>query len=329
MISTSDFVHLEYSPDLTQAGISFCTRALSRLDGRRDAHFFSRLRRMVASVAVELAVRRYLGQLEVPFAAARGTAFSNREQYVLTLGGHRCNIIPFLISQSDEVAALRADPALALQAPALIPADQGSSNDWREGDIYIFAILAALINDWPDEVHIAPGAGQPEFLLHAMPKGWASPRPWIPMAPLALKAESDQDLVLELGGQDETGEILTRSVELRPRTRLEIHEGFHSLTHLHATRRPRGTIGVSWPGARETHLIHPADWRDLWIHGEDILLLGWMRHDEFRLRAEVIPAGSRVFQFRQTRTKNLAVPIADLKPMERLLAAAPKETTVT
>ena len=79
----------------------------------------------------------------------------------------------------------------------------------------------------------------------------------------------------------------------------------------------------------ETHLIRPADWGDLWIHGKDILLLGWMRHDEFRLRAEVIPVGSRVFQFSRTRTKNLAVPVADLKPMERLLAAAPRRQRST
>ena len=148
------------------------------------------------------------------------------------------------------------------------------------------------------------------------------------MSPLALKAESDPGLVLELGGQDEAGEFLTTSVKLRPRTRFELDQGFYSVTHLHAKPRPRGAIGVSRAGARETHLIRSADWGDLWIHGQDIVLLGWMRHDEFRLRAKVIPVGSRVFQFSRTRTKNLAVPVADLKPMERLLTAAAEETTI-
>ena len=161
-----------------------------------------------------------------------------------------------------------------------------------------------------------------------MPKAWTSPRPWIPMTPLALKAESDPRVVLELGGQDEAGEFLTSSVELRPRQRIEIHEGFYSLTHLHATSRPAGTIGVSRMARRQPHLVRPGDWGDLWIRGQDILLLGWMRHDEFRLRAEVIPAGSRVFQFRRTRAKNFAVPVAALKPMQRLIGAAPTDVAI-
>ncbi len=56
----------------------------------------------------------------------------------------------------------------------------------------------------------------------------------------------------------------------------------------------------------------------------DILLLGWMRHSEFRTRAQVIPAGNRVFQFNRTRKTNLAVPVTDLKPLEQLLASVPK-----
>jgi hypothetical protein len=328
MISASDFVHLEYSPDLTPAGISFCRRLLPRLEGQRGMYFFSRLRRIIAGVAVELAVRRYLGYLKVPFGVASGTSFTNREQYGFTLGGHRCNIISFLISQVDEVVALQADPALALQAPALIPADQYASDGLRGSDVHIFAFLAGLVNDSPDEDLGAYAGGDPEFLVHVMPKAWASPRPWSPMAPLALKAESDSSVVLELAGQDGAGEFLTSTVELRPRQRLELHEGFYSLTHLHAKPRPMGAIGVSRTGARQPHLVRPGDWGDLWIRGQDILLLGWMRRDEFQVRAQVIPVGSRVFQFRRTRAKNFAVPVAELKPMQRLLGAAPEDMAI-
>ena len=142
------------------------------------------------------------------------------------------------------------------------------------------------------------------------------------MAPLALKADSDPRLVLELGGQDKAGAFLTGSIELTTRKRLEVPDEFYSLTHLHIDARPRGMIGVSSPAVRETHLVRSGDWGDLWIHGKEILLLGWMNHEEFELRAKVIPAGSRVFQFSRTRTKNLAVSVSDLKPMARLLTGA-------
>jgi hypothetical protein len=50
-----------------------------------------------------------------------------------------------------------------------------------------------------------------------------------------------------------------------------------------------------------------------------ILFVGWLTREEFRQRASLIPAGARVFQYSQTRTKNLAVPVADLKPLGGLL----------
>ena len=324
MIASSDFVHLEYTRDLTAAGISVCRRLLPRLEGRRGTDFFSQLRRITAAVAAELAVRRYLGYQGVPLGAASNTSFTNREQYGFSLAGHRCNIVPFLISHDDDVAALRADPALALEAPALISADQYSPMGGRGSDVHIFAFLAGRVNDSSAEDRGTHATADPEFLLHVMPRTWASPRSWNPMAPLALKAESDASVVLELGGQDQAGEYLGSSVQLIPRRRLELEEAFYSLTHLHAKSRPKGAIGVSRAGARQVHLVRPRDWADLWIHGEDILLLGWMRHDEFQQRADVIAAGSRVFQFRRTRAKNFAVPVAYLKPMQQLLGAAPK-----
>ena len=51
----------------------------------------------------------------------------------------------------------------------------------------------------------------------------------------------------------------------------------------------------------------------------DILLAGYLTHEEFRRKAHVLPAGSRVFQYDQTRTKNLAVPVSELEPLAPLL----------
>jgi hypothetical protein len=50
----------------------------------------------------------------------------------------------------------------------------------------------------------------------------------------------------------------------------------------------------------------------------DIYLAGWITRQEFRRRASLIPEGSLVFQYRQTRTKNLAVAVSDLRPMNEL-----------
>jgi len=46
---------------------------------------------------------------------------------------------------------------------------------------------------------------------------------------------------------------------------------------------------------------------------------GYLTHEEYRRKAHVLPAGSRVFQYDQTRTKPLAVPVTGLNPLGNLL----------
>jgi hypothetical protein len=51
----------------------------------------------------------------------------------------------------------------------------------------------------------------------------------------------------------------------------------------------------------------------------DIFLTGWMSREEFRRRAYSILPGARVFQYDETRVKNLAVNVRDLRPLGALL----------
>jgi hypothetical protein len=47
----------------------------------------------------------------------------------------------------------------------------------------------------------------------------------------------------------------------------------------------------------------------------EILLAGWLSHEEFRRRASLLNAGMSAFQYARTRTKNLLVPVAELNPL--------------
>lgn len=51
----------------------------------------------------------------------------------------------------------------------------------------------------------------------------------------------------------------------------------------------------------------------------DIWLTGYISHEEFRRKASQVPVGSRVFQYDETRTKNLGVQVAELHPLGELL----------
>ncbi len=318
MILTSDLVHLPYTSDLTEGGIAYACRSLPHTYDRMGGSPFDRLRRIVAGVAVELAFRRYLVQQSVPFDVRGATPFTDPDRYDVSLGGHRCDIKSFLISHRAQITSLRADPQLILQAPALVPLDQYSSDDHAENDIYLFAFLSGLIAASPDDMQKASEAGQPIYLIHAMPKTWTRPRSWSPLGPLAVKSESDEMLMLEIGGQDSSRDFATRALELPPHTRCQVEADFHSLAYVHVKSRPTARLGIYSPSRNETYIIEAMEWSNIWVYGMDIYLAGWITRDEFRRRASLIREGSHVFQYNQTRTKNLAVPVSDLKPISEL-----------
>jgi hypothetical protein len=320
----SDIIRLPYMPDLTEGGIAYACRSLPHTYNRMGGSPPDRMRRIVAGVAVELAFRRYLAQQNIPFDIKGATPFTDPDRYDVSLGGHRCDIKSFLISHRTQIASLRADPGLILQAPALVPLDQYSADGHSENDIYLFAFLTGLIAASPEDMQKAIRAGQPVYLIHAMPKTWARPHTWFPLGPLALKSESGETLMLEIGGQDAGRDFTTRPLELPPRTRREVEGDFYSLAYVHVRPRPAARLGIYSPPRKETYIIESMEWSNIWVYGMDIYFAGWITRDEFRRRASLIREGSRVFQYHRTRTKNLAVPISDLRPLGELFERVQK-----
>lgn len=319
MISAGDILSLPYTPDLTEGGITYAVRSLPHTYNRMGGSPFDRLRRIVAGVGVELAFRRYLTQLGIPFDIQGATPFTDPDRYDVSLGGHRVDIKSFLITHRDQITALHRDPGLTLEAPALVPLDQFSAEGHSESDLFLFAFLTGLVAASPEDLKKALQAGQPTYLIQTLPAAWTRPKAWVPLGPLVLKSESDETLRLELGGQDARRGFMTESVELEPRTRFELRTGLHSLCYLHSRTQPTRRLGLHSAAREGVYIFEPTGWGDIWVHGMDILLAGWISREEFRRRAVPVREGSRVFQYNRTRTKNLAVPIGSLKPLAKLL----------
>ena len=319
MITAADFICIPYTPDLTEGGISYACRSLPHTYDRMGGSPFDRLRRIVVGISVELAFRRYLMQQNTPFRVRGATPFTDPDRYDVSLGGHRCDIKSFLISYREQIGALHANPAQLLKAPGLVPLDQDSVEGRSPGDLYLFAFLTGLSAASPSDLHKAIDAGQAIYLVHTMPPAWIHPQAWIPLG-LVLKSESDEPLELEIGGQDATREFVTHVVQLLPHTRLQVSADFHSLSYLHVKSRPGARLGIHSSTRRETYMIQPAEWSNIWVYGMRIYLTGWITREEFRQRASLLQEGSRVFQYDHTRTRNLAVPISDLRPLPDLLS---------
>ncbi len=320
MVTASDFVCLPYTPDLSEAGISYACRSLPHTYDRMGGSPFDRLRRIVVGISVELAFRRHLVQQRTPFDVRGATPFTEPDRYDVALGGHRCDIKSFLISYREQIRGLHKAPAQLLQAPGLVPLDQYAGDGRSPNDLYVFAFLTGLVAAAAAEVRKATEAGQPVYWIHAMPPAWVRPRTWEPLGPLALKSETAEPLTLEIGGQNASRDLITKSVELLPRTRVELEADFYSLAYIHADTKPQARVGIHSPARHETYLIQPTDWGNIWVYGMRLYLTGWISREEFRQRASVLPEGSRVFQYERTRTKNLAVPVAQLHPLADLLA---------
>lgn len=318
MLSTTDFLRLPFTPDLTEGGIAYAVRSLPYTYDRMGGSPFDRLRRIVAGVAVELAFRRHLSQQEIPYDVKGATPFTEPDRYDVSLGGHRCDIKSFLISHREQINSLRTQPELLLKAPALVPLDQYAADGHRDDDLYLFAFMTCLLAASQDDLRKALEAGQPTYLVHAMPKAWTRPRAWGPLGPLALKSESDETLTVEIGGQTGSREFMTRTFVLPPRMRVKVGDEFFALSSVHVHTLPGARVGIHSPVMGEPHLIDPYGWGNIWVYGLEIILTGYIPREEFRRKSSLIQPGSRVFQYNKTRTKNLAVPVADLKPLGRL-----------
>ena len=318
MINCSDLLHLPYTRNLAEGGIAYALHSLPYTYNRMGGSPYDRLRRIVAGVAVELAFRRHLSERNISFDVKGATPFTEPDRYDVALGGRRCDIKSFLITHRSQITEIRRNPQILLRAPALVPSDQHAGSEHWLHDLYLFAFLPAMIAASQHELQKVITAKQPHYLVHVMPDGWKRPVKWNPLGKLVLKSESEQAQILEIGGQDEGRALRSCTVELPPRTRVEIESEFFSLSYIHTKSMPSARIGIHSPVRRETYMIGVPDWGNIWVYGLGILLAGYMTREEFSRRASPIQAGSRVFQYDQTQVKNLGVPVSDLRPFSEL-----------
>jgi len=318
MITVSDLILLPYTRDLTEGGIAYALRSLPYTYDRMGGSPYDRLRHIVAGVGVELAFRRYLSGQNIPFDVQGSTPFTDPDRYDVSLGGHRCDIKSYLITYREQISDMRRNPDVMLNAPALVPSDQHCGESHTSHDIYLFAFLSGLIAASQTDLKAVIKNDQPFYLLHAMPDAWCKPQTWSPLGTLALKSESDAAQVVEISGQDKGREFLTRRVELPVRTRVIIQDEFHSVSSIRIQNMPDARIGIYSPIRKKTYLIQPMDWGNIWVYGMDIWLAGYIEREEFSRRASFVHSGARVFQYNHTKTKNLAIPISDLRPLAAL-----------
>jgi hypothetical protein len=213
---------------------------------------------------------------------------------------------------------MRRNPGLVLRAPALIPEDQFVAANHTEKDLYLFAFLLGLTTNSPEDIQKAVDAGQRIYLIHPLRSDWSRTQAWAPLHRLALKSECAQPLKVEIGGQDAEHNFITETLTLDPLTRVFAQNTYYSLAYIHTDSVPDARVGLHSPAKTDIYLVQPHEWGNIWIYGLETWLAGYIAHEEFRRKASTILAGSRVFQYSTTQTKNMSVPVADLRSLSEL-----------
>ncbi len=319
MLSPAQVLRLSYDHSLTRAGIEYAKKSLHYTYNRMGLDPAARLRKIVAGVAVELAFRRWLEAEGLPYDLLGATAFTERDRYDLCLGGRRCDVKSFLVSDKARIRALRRDPAWLLKAMALVPEDQFKSSSLDENDLYLFGFLAGLETRLGSDLEKAVAAGQPIYLLHA-PAGraWLGRQPWTSLGRLTFTFSGAAPLEVEAGGQDAARAAIVEQLQVPPGGRVETAQEFFSLLYVHVPHLPEGSLEVRSPLIIGSSRVRPPDWSNIWVYGLEIFVAGWLSKAEFRALSHVLPAGAAVKQYSRTQVDNRAVPVSALRPAAEL-----------
>jgi len=322
MITKEDFITYPYTPDLTEAGITYACHSLRYANKDMDRSPIQYLQRIVAGAAVEIAFRRYLTTENIPHTNLNLAPFTNPDRYNIAIGGRRCEIKNLFSINKNRIRAINKDPAALLQAEAMVPVDQMKSSQLIDDDIYIFILLTALLTTNRNSLQQAHQASQPVYLIHPLPRAWARPHQWASLGKIALKSNATRPMNVQLGGQGKDQNLQHEKLLLVHQHRVTIEKDFYALHYLHTPDFPDDTVGIHSPKLNNTYLVNAAQWGNVWVYGMKVIFIGYITRGEFRRQGQITSTGSRIFYNTRAQTQNLAILMHQLHPMRDLFTRA-------
>ncbi|MDH5505611.1 MAG: hypothetical protein OEZ02_00140 [Anaerolineae bacterium] len=322
MLSEQDFIELAYTADLTQAGAAYVCRDWVTSPWRADDGIEA-ARQLLAEKAGELAWRRYLGEAEIGYDVLAGSKFSEASSFDIALGGRRCMAATGLIWRREAIVQVLSKPSRLLENPVILPREQLASAALSDEDVFVFGFVCGLVTPSWKEVGRARDAGQPLYLVHRLPRKWAHPPQWGSLGKLVLKAEGGQAIAVEIGGEDGQRVYTLERLVLPPGEKMVLEGGdYHGVSYLKIEVIPDGKIGIYSPVYRESLVVQPRQWRNLWVYGMRVILVGYMRRGEFRRLARPVRAGKHMLQWVGAGGELLAVRAGELRPVADLVDRA-------
>jgi hypothetical protein len=322
MLSAADFITLSYTPDMTPAGIALACQTLTHSYDRNPLTTFHRLRKVVANQAAELAFRRHLSHIHLPYKLNQNSHFAYPSRVSAVIGGRNCCLYSTEIFQRRMIRRIRYDPAILLSSPAMAPAKDLFLESRSETDLLIFSFVTGLVTPNHSELKKAAAAGKSLYMLYPLPAAWSRPSHWAPLRDIILKTEAGDNLTVLLGGLAGNRDMIVEEVQLPALQRVHSQVDFYSLAYAHLSEIPAGRLGLYSPALDKTMVIKPYQWGNIWVYGMNIILAGWITRGEFLRCANAYQPRSDFFEPAQGHGKYLALPVSELKPLQSLFERA-------
>jgi hypothetical protein len=322
MVSESDLIKIPFNPDMTVAGIKYACRSATDVRNQSESRSINGLRKTIANNIVKLGLKRHLDKTNIPYEMIRSAPISDPDQFDIFIGGRRCDIHVILISDKRRIRLTRAEPNLLLKAQASLPSGQRSDTEFFEEDILIFIFLTALMTPNRRTIEKANEAGQPLYMVNMLPSNWTIPAKWVSLGTILVESNQETTIQLEFGGCNIHRQIQTERFVLKPHSQMDLKQNFYTLSYIHTPNLPDNTIRVHSSFLKETYLVEPYAWNNLWIYGMDIIIGGYITRAEYQKNASLI---SKIGQNEHTMCaspKNRSLPIQSLYPINDLFERA-------
>ena len=322
MISPDNFIHLTYSDDLTRAGLAYACKRISFINSLEEKDPIQRLRQFVAHTSVELALERYLNNENIPHNHLPMKHFSDPDHLTLIIGGRRCVICNTDISNKKMITQARKNPKILLRHPAKVSENQIKHQQLNKDDIFIFTILEGLITTSRQACLQASKAKQPIYQIVLLPSPWSRSTTWNSLGNLFCHYQFGEDLRLEIGGTDAKRRYLTEIVDIKSVEKVQCCKDFYNIHYLATTSIPDGKIYLTSRALNRTITTLPHDWRNIWLYGLEILLVGYITLGKYIEQAKIGRYAMSNINSQPTLETYFSMPMSNLSSLKNLFEHA-------
>jgi hypothetical protein len=289
MLKSSDLIRLAYSPDLTQAGIAIASRKLASGSIAGNSIDTRQLQREIAQTSGALAFHRYLIEQKIPFQLQQFSPFSQPEHATAVLGGRKCAIETSLITDVQTAGQTSHSAKRLLETSIRVPAGMHTSGPHGASDLAVFTFAIASVTDDRNSLLRKAEAGEPYLCSHVMPEAWRQPGKRKARGPLSFRYAGDTGISLEIFGLGVQHELCVEQVVVEPQSWVQSQQRYSALSCLHAGPLPTARLEIRRAAQRSAYTILPLQWRNLWLYGREIILIGYLTFEEIWELARAAP----------------------------------------